>query len=354
MSKLNVDFGSLVDIEEKAISEQDECWTISGYGSVFHNTDLGNDVVEPGAFAKSLRENGLPLLLFNHKMEDAPIGTIIDAKEDKRGLWFKAELPKDDTFVAGRIVPQLKRRGLKGTSIGYKATKKEMRKQDGARLLKEIRLYEISVVNMPMNPQAAVEHIKGLTSFADLPINRDAKSWDPAAALARLKAKFGEDDDQIKSAFLYCDPEKAAIESDPRFLIADVDENGCMQVNTVALFKSSAAVHGGSVGAFLPEGAEEAVSSHIDRYFARLNLESPSKSLSVAEFEALCEGEREARLRGLGVSRALAKKLLGTGQREADRNSGQREAGPVNEDARLLLAAAYSELSRVLSGNGRS
>ena len=50
-------------------------------------------------------------------LREVPIGTIVEAKEDKRGLWFKAELPKDDSFVSGRIVPQLKRRGLRGTSI---------------------------------------------------------------------------------------------------------------------------------------------------------------------------------------------------------------------------------------------
>jgi HK97 family phage prohead protease len=92
---------------------------------VFGNKDLGNDVVVAGAFAKSLREHGMPLMLFNHKMEDAPIGTIVDAKEDKRGLWFKAELPKDDSFVSGRIIPQLKRRGSSGllrSSNGQKPT----------------------------------------------------------------------------------------------------------------------------------------------------------------------------------------------------------------------------------------
>jgi HK97 family phage prohead protease len=92
-------------------------WHFSGYASIFNTKDQGNDIVMPGAFSKSLRENGLPLLLFQHKHDDAPVGTITDAKEDKRRLWVKGELPKDDTFVAGRLVPQLRRRGLKGMSI---------------------------------------------------------------------------------------------------------------------------------------------------------------------------------------------------------------------------------------------
>lgn len=330
------DYGSLVGFEEKALAESDDVWTITGYGSIFNNTDLGNDAVVPGAFAKSLRDHGLPLLLFNHKMEDAPIGTIIDAKEDKRGLWFKAELPKDDSFVAGRIVPQLKRRGLKGCSIGYRATKSERRKEDGVRLLKECRLWEISVVNNPMNPAANVEHIKGLTSFADLAIDRDAKGWDAAAALKRITEKFAGSD-ELKSAFLYFDED--AGEPDAKWLIADVDESGCIKANHMALFHASAVLYGGSSkGDLLPEGAEDAVKGHLDRYFSRLNLESPSKSLSVAEFEALNEGEREARLRGLGVSRQLAKKLLSTGQRDADRKEAQRDVG-LPEDAKGLLTA---------------
>ena len=40
----------------------------------------------PGAFAKSLRDHGLPLILFQHKMDEAPVGMCVDAKEDKRGL----------------------------------------------------------------------------------------------------------------------------------------------------------------------------------------------------------------------------------------------------------------------------
>lgn len=133
---------------------------------MFNNVDLSNDVVVPGAFAKSLRDHGLPMLLWNHKMDEPPLGTMIEAKEDKRGLFIKAELPKDDTFVSGRIIPQLKKRGLKGMSIGYRATEKEVRKSDGARLLKGIHLVEVSVVTRPMNPLAEVETVKSLGNDA--------------------------------------------------------------------------------------------------------------------------------------------------------------------------------------------
>ena len=123
--------------------------------ALFGNRDLGADVVVEGAFAKSLRDHGMPALLFNHQMGEPPLGVLVDAKEHKRGLWIKAELPRDDTFVSGRIIPQLKKRGLKGMSIGYQVLEKEHR--NDARHLKQIRLYEVSVVNTPMNPLARLD-----------------------------------------------------------------------------------------------------------------------------------------------------------------------------------------------------
>jgi len=158
---MKMETGHFAEIEEKAISESDDAYVFTGYAAVFNNRDLGNDIIAPGAFADSLKSHGVPLLLWNHKMDEAPVGTIIEAKEDKRGLYVKGELPKDDEFVRGRLVPQLKRRGLKGMSIGYRAL--ESRKDNGARILTKLRLYEASFVNLPMNPEAGVETIKSQT-----------------------------------------------------------------------------------------------------------------------------------------------------------------------------------------------
>lgn len=331
------DHGSLVDLEEKAVTENDDCWVVTGYGSVFDNTDLGNDAVMHGAFAKSLAKHGMPLLLFNHKMEDAPIGTITEAKEDKRGLWFKAELPKDDSFVAGRIVPQLKRRGLRGTSIGYKTIQSERRRSDNVRLLKELRLFEISIVNMPMNPEAGVDTVKGLIGFQDLTIDAKCSAWDAAAALARVRAHFAGNADELKSAFLYVDEEKGADDWDARLLIADIVE-GKLVANRAALYKANAALCGARGGVVLPEEAGDAVKDHIDRYFSRMSIESPVEKFSVAEYEALEDGEREARLKSFGLSQSLAKKLI-AGQRDADRTT-QRDVGSNVEASELLNAMA--------------
>lgn len=157
-----MDFGHLIDLEEKSLTESDDAFRFVGYAAVFNNRDLGDDVIVPGAFQKSLKDHGMPLLLFNHKMEDLPIGVIEHAEEDKKGLRVEGELPKDDP-VSRRVGIALKARksgarALKGMSIGYKA-EKHSRKGD-VRYLEQVRLFEASFVNLPMNPLAGVETIK--------------------------------------------------------------------------------------------------------------------------------------------------------------------------------------------------
>lgn len=316
---MKVEKGFTVDLEEKAISESDDVLTIEGYASTFGNVDHGNDAVVAGAFQKSLSEIGLPMLLWQHKMDEPPIGNVIEAKEDSKGLWFKAEIPKDqgDPLIK-RISGGLKRRAIKSMSIGYKTAKSERRKSDGVRLLRELKLYEISVVNMPMNPLASIDRVKGFVPFQGLPILREAKAWDAAAAFERIKSRFGDDED-AKAAFLLADGEKGL---DMRLLVADVDADGRLQANPVAVFKAAAALCRGDLA--LDEEAEEAVKAHLDRYYAALNLDSPFTSLSADEFEALTEREREARLKSLGISQSLAKKIAG--QWDAGRSPRREDA----------------------------
>lgn len=166
---MNYDFGGLIDLEEKALKETEDAFQFTGYAAVFGNKDLGDDIIERGAFAESLKKHGNPLLLFNHRMNDLPVGVIDHAEEDRKGLLVAGELPKDDP-VANRVGIMLKarksgNRALKGMSIGYKT--EQSHKKDGARILTKLRLYEASFVNMPMNPLAGVETLKSTSISVD-------------------------------------------------------------------------------------------------------------------------------------------------------------------------------------------
>lgn len=137
----------------------DDYYTVKGYGSTFGNVDRGGDIVEHGAFKKSL-SMFMPSYLWMHKM-DTPIGRIVVAREDMKGLWIEARLPKDDTLVSGRVIPQMKIGSVATMSIGYYAEVYE-ENEDGNRVLKEVLLFEVSPVHLPMNEQARIASVKSL------------------------------------------------------------------------------------------------------------------------------------------------------------------------------------------------
>lgn len=137
---------------------------ISGYASVFGNVDSYGEIVVEGAFRKSIekiKKTGKVISVFyGHNMEDprANIGRVIELREDSRGLFFKAQLDlSGDTY--GRLVyEQLKDGRLDSLSFGFSVI-------DGASTeagyeLRELELYEISVVPIPANQEALITEVK--------------------------------------------------------------------------------------------------------------------------------------------------------------------------------------------------
>ena len=150
----------------KAYDNEDEdknYGTFEGYGSVFGNKDLGNDVIEAGAFAKSLKKRKPQnvKLLYQHK-SDMPIGVFDEIKEDEHGLVVKGRLALK-TQAGAEAYELLKMGALDGLSIGFRVNPKEVSydKRGNKRIIKEVDLMEVSLVTFPMNPQATVRSVKG-------------------------------------------------------------------------------------------------------------------------------------------------------------------------------------------------
>lgn len=146
-------------IEVKEVSNSG---TLVGYGSTFNEVDLGYDVIEPGAFAKSLDERGLPKMLWGHDFMEPPIGNWTKAEEDKRGLYLEGRLNLD-MQKARDVHSALKNKSVDGLSVGFIPVEDEIAKS-GVRFIKEAQLYEVSVVNFPMNESARVDAVKTLIS----------------------------------------------------------------------------------------------------------------------------------------------------------------------------------------------
>ncbi len=137
---------------------------ISGYASVFGNKDSYGDVVVKGAFSSFLRKisssRKVVPVFYGHNMEDpkANIGWVLSLAEDDYGLKFDAQLDlSGDTY--GRIVyEQLKDGRLNSMSFGYQVLDYSMDKDITE--LRELELFEISVVPIPANPAALVTEVK--------------------------------------------------------------------------------------------------------------------------------------------------------------------------------------------------
>lgn len=138
------------------IKEVSESGSFEGLLSPYNNIDHGGDVVEPGAYTKTLKDHGdvVPLLWqHDHRM---PIGTL-ELIDKRDGLYCKGQLAMD-LAAAKEAYICLKQKIIKGLSIGFETMKDEI--QNGVRHLKEIRLYEGSIVTFPMNELAAVTAVK--------------------------------------------------------------------------------------------------------------------------------------------------------------------------------------------------
>ena len=143
--------------------ENKEFGLFEGYGSVFGNKDLGNDVIQQGAFTKSLRKrkNKGVKLLYQHK-SDMPIGVFDEVREDDHGLVVKGRLALK-TQAGAEAYELLKMGALDGLSIGFRVNPEEVTydKRNNKRIIKEVDLMEVSLVTFPMNPQATVRSVKG-------------------------------------------------------------------------------------------------------------------------------------------------------------------------------------------------
>jgi HK97 family phage prohead protease len=134
--------------------------TVEGYASTFGNVDHVGDVVVAGAYKRTLNNNkGRIKVLRDH---EHPIGVPIEAYEDTKGLYTRSRI--SDTQLGNETLTLLRDGVLDRMSIGYEPVQKEHGEHEGkqVRFLKEIKLYEWSIVTFPANDAAAVTGIKAL------------------------------------------------------------------------------------------------------------------------------------------------------------------------------------------------
>jgi len=140
-----------VKTEVKAKSD----FEFEGYASIFGNVDDGGDIMQVGAFSKTISENAKRIkVLFMHNVMSV-IGLPNKLFEDSKGLYFDAVVSK--TTLGKDVMTLIHDKVITDMSIGYNPIKWAWDEEMSVRTLQEVRLWEISPVTWGMNSLAGIK-----------------------------------------------------------------------------------------------------------------------------------------------------------------------------------------------------
>ena len=159
----------LYEFEEKTfpfeIKKLTDEGTFEGYAAIFNKPDSLNEIIEPGAFTKTLKEGKSRPLLWYHDPRQ-PLG-MADLEVDEKGLKVLGALNLE-VQAAREKHALMKQKAIRGLSFGFKTILDVW--NDTMRILKEVKLYEVSPVTFQAHPAALIANVK----------SRDDKSFENA------------------------------------------------------------------------------------------------------------------------------------------------------------------------------
>ena len=204
--------------------------TFTGYASTW-DRDMYDDVIVKGAFAETLSRDfkdggaGIPLH-WQHK-DGSPydvIGETVSAVEDEHGLLIEGRLDLD--IPEGKRAYDLLKRGLiHKMSIGFIAEKtawvedeESMSPWDGYREIQQLKLFEISLVQVAANQGCEVLEVKSGRKISAANLDKIRSVIDIITELADANTPADDDQDDDEQAGPEDDPpadEQADPDDDP-------------------------------------------------------------------------------------------------------------------------------------------
>jgi HK97 family phage prohead protease/HK97 family phage major capsid protein len=136
---------------ETKVNGEDEDLHITGHAST-NDEDRSGDIIISDAWRKSeALANYLknPVVLAYHDMTK-PIGKTISHEVDDQGLKITAKISK----AAGDIIQLIKEGILSAFSVGFMIKDADFNPKTGIFIIKELELFEVSVVSIPANQNA--------------------------------------------------------------------------------------------------------------------------------------------------------------------------------------------------------
>ena len=151
------------------VEDVDAKGVVRFYASVFGNLDKAGDIVDAGAYTKTITENLKEIQHYkNHDSRMMP-GVITEAKEDERGLLVTSKLilgtqTGKETYEEYKAMAEVGKSMFH--SIGYIPVKEE--EKDDGNHLKEIFLREVSTLTAhPANNEALTVDVKSEIDYLD-------------------------------------------------------------------------------------------------------------------------------------------------------------------------------------------
>jgi HK97 family phage prohead protease len=175
----------------------------AGIASIFGGVDSYGDTIQEGAYAETLKNRERPVRMrWNHYGD--VIGKWTKIEETDKGLYVEGELTPGHSKAAD-VYASMKHGAVDGMSIGYRVKVYEQLPNE-RRLLKQIELVEISIVEEPADlgakigeVKSAIEQAKTLKEIETL--LRDAGGFsrnDATALVSRIKSLYQSDSDAEK------------------------------------------------------------------------------------------------------------------------------------------------------------
>jgi len=294
-----------VSFEIKEVDEETGVFT--GYAATFSKKpDSYGDIIEPGAFAKTLKEAGNRVkILWNHNTLE-PIGKPDELLEDDKGLLVKGKLSLG-VQRAKEVLSLMKDGVITEMSIGYDTLKESW--QDGIRHLQEVRLWDVSPVTFAANPEAVVMSVKKAATFADLPLADREDEWDATAAEKKVRAWAGGEDNmnwnKYRQAFLWYDEESPELFSSYKLGFADVAGSRLTAIPR-GIFAVAAVIMGARGGVQIPEADMAKVKTHVEKYYTKMQKEFEDEEI-VAPWNKSTEGAAEEKSGRVLSATSLAK-----------------------------------------------
>ncbi len=166
-------FGAAIPFELKSLEEHKDEYKFEGYASIFDIPDKINDVMEKGAFKRTIdHHKGVFPLAWMHNREKI-IGSAT-VHEDAKGLRVQPGILVKGVQQADDVYKLMKAKVVDGMSFSFRALQRQFKGK--FRHLKEVAMGEVTVgpSSMICHPNALVTDVKfnSVTSILDTHIDR--------------------------------------------------------------------------------------------------------------------------------------------------------------------------------------